>query len=129
MPYPCTGFSATAVRISRSSVPCGRSDFGVAIYTSIFYGYGTAASHRSARGMARPTVSGHNRGMQRAEINRRGFLRASAIAGTACTVSSAESPQAATEAAHDVTRRLAAWAVSSRKEDLPAAIRIGRAHV
>src|SRR5258708_2637318 len=60
--------------------------------------------------------------MKRGSIDRRGFLQASAIAGAA-TVSSAEPPQTASEPVHDVTRRLAAWAVTSRKEDVPAAIR------
>jgi len=45
------------------------------------------------------------------------------MGGAAASVSAAESPQAAGAAARDVTRRLAAWAVSSRKEDVPAAIR------
>jgi 2-methylcitrate dehydratase PrpD len=57
------------------------------------------------------------------EINRRGFLRASAIGGAMASASAAEPPQSAPEAAHDVTRRLAAWAVSSEKEDVPAAVR------
>src|SRR5580698_777178 len=60
--------------------------------------------------------------MKKSEINRRGFLRASAIGGVSASVASADSPQSAS-AARDVTRHLAAWAVSSRKEDVPAAIR------
>ena len=54
------------------------------------------------------------------KINRRRFLQTSAVGGAA---SAAATPQAATVPAHDVTRRLAAWAVSSRKEDVPAAVR------
>ena len=61
--------------------------------------------------------------MKSGEIDRRGFLRASAIAGAAASVSAAEPPQPAVTPPHDVTRLLAAWAVSSRKEDVPAAIR------
>jgi 2-methylcitrate dehydratase PrpD len=61
--------------------------------------------------------------MKRGEINRRGFLRASAISGAAASISSAEGPQSASESTRDVTRRLAAWAVTSRKEHVPAAIR------
>jgi 2-methylcitrate dehydratase PrpD len=57
------------------------------------------------------------------KINRRGFLRASAAGGAAASIASAEPFQSAAPAAHDVTRRLAAWAVSSRKEDVPAAVR------
>ncbi len=57
------------------------------------------------------------------EINRRGFLRASAVGGAAASISSAEPPQTAAPVPHDVTRRLAAWAVSSRKEDVPPAVR------
>jgi 2-methylcitrate dehydratase PrpD len=53
-------------------------------------------------------------------MNRRGFLRASAIGGAAASVSVAEPPQSSSAS---VTRRLAAWAVSSRKEDVPSAIR------
>ena len=41
----------------------------------------------------------------------------------AASISSAETPQSAGTPARDVTRHLAAWAVSSRKEDVPAAIR------
>lgn len=61
--------------------------------------------------------------MRKAKIDRRGFLRASAIGGAAASVASAEPPQVSGAPARDVTRRLAAWAVSSRKEDVPAAIR------
>jgi 2-methylcitrate dehydratase PrpD len=61
--------------------------------------------------------------MKRGELHRRGFFQASAIGGLAASVSAAKPPQAAGEAAHDVTRRLAAWAVASRKEDVPAAVR------
>jgi 2-methylcitrate dehydratase PrpD len=61
--------------------------------------------------------------MRRGRIDRRGFLRASAIGGAAASISSAEPLQSAGAPARDVTRRLAAWAVSSRKEDVPAAIR------
>jgi 2-methylcitrate dehydratase PrpD len=57
------------------------------------------------------------------EIDRRSFLRASAVGGAAAAISPAEPPQSAAASAHDVTRRLAAWAVSSRKEDVPSAIR------
>jgi 2-methylcitrate dehydratase PrpD len=57
------------------------------------------------------------------EIHRREFLRASAIGGAVASASVAEPPQPAPEAAHKVTQRLAAWAVSSRKDDVPAAIR------
>ena len=55
------------------------------------------------------------------EINRRGFLRASAFGGAVASV--ADPLQSAHEAEQDVTQRLAAWAASSRKEDVPAAIR------
>jgi 2-methylcitrate dehydratase PrpD len=61
--------------------------------------------------------------MKRGEINRRGFLRASAIGGAAASVSPAAPPQSSTGPARDVTRLLAAWAASSRKEDVPSAIR------
>src|SRR5450755_481347 len=61
--------------------------------------------------------------MSRDQINRRGFLRASALGGVAASASPAAPPQSAGAPARDVTRRLAAWAVSSRKEDVPAAIR------
>lgn len=59
------------------------------------------------------------------ELDRRRFLRASALGGAVASLSGAETPQAppSAEAAHDVTRRLAAWVVASRKEDVPAAIR------
>lgn len=57
------------------------------------------------------------------EIGRRGFLKSSALGSAMASVSEAEPPQSATPAPHDVTRRLAAWAVASRKEDVPAAIR------
>jgi 2-methylcitrate dehydratase PrpD len=57
------------------------------------------------------------------KINRRGFLQASAAGGAAASASAAAPPQAAPVPPHDVTRRLAAWAVSSRKEDVPAAVR------
>lgn len=57
------------------------------------------------------------------EINRRRFLRASAVGGAVASVTSAKPLQSDSEAAHDVTRRLADWLVSSRKEDVPAAIR------
>jgi 2-methylcitrate dehydratase PrpD len=56
------------------------------------------------------------------EIDRRGFLRATAIGGAAASFSAAEPDQSADESARDVTRQLAAWVVSSRKEDLPAPI-------
>lgn len=56
-------------------------------------------------------------------MDRRTFLRASAIGSAAASVSAAEPPQATTSAPHDITRRLAAWAVTSRKEDVPAAVR------
>jgi 2-methylcitrate dehydratase PrpD len=65
----------------------------------------------------------HNREMKKGEIDRRAFLRASAIGGAAASVASAQPAQSAGAPARDVTRRLAAWAVSSRKEDVPAAIR------
>ncbi len=61
--------------------------------------------------------------MRKGGIDRRRFLRASVVGGAAASVSSAEPPQSAGAPARDVTRRLAAWAVSSRKEDVPAAIR------
>jgi len=61
-------------------------------------------------------------GMKMGKIHRRGFLRASAIGGAA-SLSSAETPQRSAEPARDVTRRLAAWVVSSRREDVPAPIR------
>ena len=57
------------------------------------------------------------------EIDRRGFLRASALGGAAASLSSAEPPQTTAEPVRDVTRRLAAWVVASRPEDVPAAIR------
>jgi anaerobic selenocysteine-containing dehydrogenase len=56
-------------------------------------------------------------------IHRRNFLKASAIAGAAASTGSAEPPQAAAAQARDVTRRLAAWVVSSRPEDVPAPVR------
>jgi hypothetical protein len=46
--YPWTGSTATAFRINRSSVPCGRSDFSVAMNTSAFYRYSMQTKHRSA---------------------------------------------------------------------------------
>jgi 2-methylcitrate dehydratase PrpD len=61
--------------------------------------------------------------MRMDEIDRRRFLKASTVGGAAASLSSAEPPQAATEPVRDVTRRLAAWVVSSRKEDVPAQIR------
>lgn len=61
--------------------------------------------------------------MRMDQIDRRRFLKASAVGGAAASLSSAEPPQAPSEPARDVTRRLAAWVVSSRKEDVPAAIR------
>jgi 2-methylcitrate dehydratase PrpD len=57
------------------------------------------------------------------EINRRRFLRASAIGGAVASASVAEPLQSPHEAAHDITQHLADWVVSSRKEDVPAAIR------
>jgi 2-methylcitrate dehydratase PrpD len=61
------------------------------------------------------------------KIPRRGFLGASALAaGAAASIGSAD-PQAPTVTvavpAKDVTRKLAAWVVSSRREDVPAAVR------
>ncbi|HUA57629.1 MAG TPA: MmgE/PrpD family protein [Verrucomicrobiae bacterium] len=56
------------------------------------------------------------------KIDRRGFLRASALAPAAASMAPADAdslPPAPT----DVTRRLAAWVVSSRREDVPAAVR------
>jgi 2-methylcitrate dehydratase PrpD len=47
-------------------------------------------------------------------MHRRGFLRASVIAGAAASAAAQE---------RDVTRRLAAWVVSSRQEDIPRAVR------
>ncbi len=61
--------------------------------------------------------------MKKGAIDRRGFLRASALGGAAASISAAGPPQSTSAAARDVTRHLAAWAVSSRKEDVPAAIR------
>jgi 2-methylcitrate dehydratase PrpD len=61
--------------------------------------------------------------MKRGEVNRRGFLRASAIGGAAASVSLAAPPQPSSASARDVTRRLAAWVVSSRKEDVLSAVR------
>jgi 2-methylcitrate dehydratase PrpD len=66
---------------------------------------------------------GNNREMKMGELDRRGFLQASTMGGAVAALASAEPPQSAAAPAHDVTRRLAAWAVSSRKEDLPAAVR------
>ena len=57
------------------------------------------------------------------EINRRGFLKTSTIGSAAASVSAAEPPQSAAAPPQDVTRRLAAWAVASRKEDVPTAVR------
>src|SRR5260370_25298877 len=54
---------------------------------------------------------------------RRSFLKASAIAGMAASTSAADPPQSPSAPAQDVTRRLAAWAVASRREDVPAAVR------
>src|SRR5580704_8402512 len=61
------------------------------------------------------------------KIPRRGFLGAPALAaGAAASIGSAD-PQAPTVPvavpAKDVTRKLAAWVVSSRREDVPAAVR------
>jgi 2-methylcitrate dehydratase PrpD len=50
-------------------------------------------------------------------IDRRSFLRASAASMCAAQ------PQPSTGATQEVTRSLAAWVVSSRKEDVPAAVR------
>jgi 2-methylcitrate dehydratase PrpD len=61
--------------------------------------------------------------VNRSEVNRRTFLRASALGGAAASISSAETPQPSGGSAHDVTRRLAAWVMSSRKEDVPATVR------
>ncbi|HEX3746516.1 MAG TPA: MmgE/PrpD family protein [Bryobacteraceae bacterium] len=61
--------------------------------------------------------------MRKGAIHRRGFLKASAMGGVAASVADAVPPQAGGAPALDVTRRLAAWAVSARKEDVPAAIR------
>lgn len=58
--------------------------------------------------------------MQRA-LPRRGFLKASALAGAAAA--SAAPPQPAPEPPKDVTRKLAVWVVSSRREDVPPAAR------
>ncbi len=63
------------------------------------------------------------------KIPRRGFLGASALAaGAAASIGSADpassrpfAPVAAST--KDVTRKLAAWVVSSRREDVPAAVR------
>ena len=54
---------------------------------------------------------------------RRRFLQATAVAGMATPAGSAAPPQATPTSATDVTRRLAAWAVSSRVEDVPASVR------
>jgi len=54
-------------------------------------------------------------------IHRRAFLTSSALGSVAASIANADAPQG--EAAHDVTRSLAAWAVKSRKEDVPPAIR------
>jgi 2-methylcitrate dehydratase PrpD len=57
-------------------------------------------------------------------INRRGFLRTSALAApVASAVSSATPPQQQAEIAKDVTRSLARYVVSARTEDLPAGVR------
>lgn len=56
-------------------------------------------------------------------MNRRRFLRASAIGGAAVSACRAEIPEPDVEPAQDVTKRLAAWVIASRKEDVPAAIR------
>jgi 2-methylcitrate dehydratase PrpD len=61
--------------------------------------------------------------MRKDEINRRRFLRDSAVGSAAAAFSPTEPPQTASEPVRDVTRRLAAWIVSSRKENVPAAIR------
>ena len=54
-------------------------------------------------------------------INRRGFLMTSALAPAAA--STAPAAETLPPAPTDVTRRLAAWVVSSRREDVPAAVR------
>jgi len=59
-------------------------------------------------------------------INRRNFLRTSALAGpTASAIAAATPPQQeeSPAAATDVTRRLARYVVSARAEDLPAGVR------
>jgi len=61
--------------------------------------------------------------MKMGDINRRGFLRASAIGGAAASVASAQPPQTSAAVPNGVTQRLAAWVVSSRREDVPVAIR------
>jgi len=54
-------------------------------------------------------------------IDRRGFLRTTAIGSAAASICPAEPQQSM--AGHEVTRSLAAWLVSSRKEEIPAAVR------
>jgi 2-methylcitrate dehydratase PrpD len=59
-------------------------------------------------------------------INRRNFLRTSALAGPAASAIAAATPPQQEESpatATDVTRRLARYVVSARAEDLPAGVR------
>ena len=58
-------------------------------------------------------------------INRRNFLRTSALAGPAAGAMAAATPQQQEDApvVKDVTRRLARYVVSARAEDLPAGVR------
>src|SRR5690242_5749386 len=53
----------------------------------------------------------------RKTISRRRLLQASGLAGVGMNVAAAEGPPA------DVTRKLAAWVVASRREDVPSAAR------
>src|SRR6266853_538217 len=55
-------------------------------------------------------------------INRRKFLGASAIAG-GVAASAGPSPDETPSAAKDVTRKLARYVVTARREDVPAAVR------
>jgi hypothetical protein len=55
-------------------------------------------------------------------IDRRRFLGASALAGTAAYAVPSPLPQE-TAAAKDVTRKLARYVVEAKREDIPAAVR------
>jgi 2-methylcitrate dehydratase PrpD len=56
-------------------------------------------------------------------LDRRDFLRASAIGSAAASMCQAEPQQPAAASGHEVTRSLAAWVVSSRKEEVPTPVR------
>jgi 2-methylcitrate dehydratase PrpD len=55
--------------------------------------------------------------------HRRGFLRAAALAGSSLELAAAAPQSAETEAARDVTRRLARYVVNARPADVPAPVR------